>query len=575
MLIRKRNLSIKSQLFTAQISLILISTISFFILSSIFLYTQNMNNAFLNIKHSGELALSQINKVFTQLENTIYYVSVNTEIPSILASTQEIDHISRQRNRNTINSTWAILQASHTYPADFAIYTDSDNQNIFFDNNHFCTIESIADKQWYKNLMSSNNKLIYHIQNENGLKKLSIISKLYNANDYCRSVGIFRISIDESVIQNILSPPESDELFTLLVDIDNTFIAPHGDYVLTSDDIAALSELKTIGTSRSVRLENGRSYYAITHAPDNQTFSLYTLYCVDSIYQSIFVMLLLLTVMLVVVSIIAFLISWRISLPFVNAFNNLSNSMKKMDLGDFKQLNIPDNIDDNIVETYSAYNHLINTVTSLIQYNADYEMNLKKLELDFLQQQIKPHFLYNTLNTIQSLVKENERDKVIELINSLSKFYRLSLHNSNEAVELSSEINHITHYVKIENFKFNNAITLNVDLPDNIMACKVPKLILQPLIENAIHHGIREKSSGTGTISISHERNGDKIFIYITDDGVGISPKKIETIKNGYSIGYINTDKRIQLYFGDEYGLDIESIEGQYTKIIIKIKEEV
>ena len=567
-----QNPGIKSQLFTAQISLILISTISFFIISSTFLYKQNMNNVFRNIKHSSELTLSQTNRVFTQLENTIYYVSVNTEIPAILASTKKTDHIARQRNRNAINNTWAILQASHTYPVDFTIYTNSDNQNIFFDNNTFCTTDSVKNEQWYNNLMNTNNKIIYHIQDNNGLKQLSIISKLYNGNDYSKIVGIFRISVSESVIQNILNPATTNELFTVLVDKNNTSISSHEDYSLSSNDISILSTLKSTNSSRSVRLDNRCRYYAIACEPENQAFSIYTLYCVDSIYQTISTMLLILTLILIIVSIIAFLISWKKSLPFVNAFNNLSNAMRKMNLGDFKQLNIPEDTDDNIIETYSSYNHLMQTVTTLIKYNADYEMNLKKLELDFLQQQIKPHFLYNTLNTMQSLVKTNEHKKVLELINSLSKFYRLSLHNSNEAVEISNEIDHIMHYVKIENFKFNNAITLHIDLPENVLSCKVPKLILQPLIENAIHHGIREKSTGTGTITITHEQNGNNIFIYITDDGVGISPEKLETIKQGHSVGYINTDRRIQLYFGDEYGLDIESIEEQYTKIIIKIR---
>lgn len=572
MLKHNQNPGIKSQLFTAQISLILISTISFFIISSTFLYRQNMNNAFRNIKHSGELTLSQTNRIFTQLENTIYYVSVNTEIPSILASTNKTDHIARQRNRNAINNTLAILQASHTYPVDFALYTNPDNQNIFFDGKTFCTTDSVKNEQWYNNLMNTNNKIIYNIQDKNGLKQLSIISKLYNGNDYSKIVGVFCVSVSETVIQDILNPSTTNELFTVLVDKNNTSISSHEDYSLSSNDISILSTLKTTNASRSVRLDNKCRYYAIAREPENQAFSLYTLYCVDSIYQTISTMLLILTLILIIVSIIAFLISWKKSLPFVNAFNNLSNAMRKMNLGDFKQLDIPDGIDDNIVETYSSYNHLMNTVTTLIKYNTDYETNLKKLELDFLQQQIKPHFLYNTLNTMQSLVKTNEHKKVLELINSLSKFYRLSLHNSNEAVEISSEINHIIHYVKIENFKFNDAVTLHIDLPENILSCKVPKLILQPLIENAIHHGIREKTTGTGTISITHEQNGNDIFIYITDDGVGISPEKLETIKQGHSVGYINTDRRIQLYFGDEYGLDIESVEGHYTKIIIKIR---
>ena len=172
---------------------------------------------------------------------------------------------------------------------------------------------------------------------------------------------------------------------------------------------------------------------------------------------------------------------------------------------------------------------------------------------------------------MQGLVKSNDRDKVLKLINSLSRFYRFSLHNSDNIVELSTEITHITHYINIENFKFNDAIILKINLPEELMSMKVPKLILQPLIENAVHHGIREKIDGTGTVSISHKTVGDDVFLFITDDGVGIPESRIEEIKNGNSIGYLNTDKRIRLFCGDGYGLDIESVEGKYTKIIVKL----
>ena len=142
-------------------------------------------------------------------------------------------------------------------------------------------------------------------------------------------------------------------------------------------------------------------------------------------------------------------------------------------------------------------------------------------------------------------------------------------------MNLEHEINHILKYIEIENYKYNNAIKVKVDVPDELRRCLVPKIILQPLIENAIHHGILEKDSGTGTISISSRRDGEDVLITIADDGIGMNVEQLNNLKNGLGsgIGYANTDRRIKLFFGSEYGLDIESEEGKYTKIIIKIKE--
>lgn len=565
----KQRHGIKSQLFKAQISLVLISTISFFIFSSVYLYRQNINTAYNGILHTGDLCASQINRIFAQLENTVYYVSVNSEIPSILSSSEESDSISRQKYRSIINNTWALMQSTHAYPIEFTVYARSDNQNILFDGKKFQTLDSAENESWYKLLTSSKNRMIYF--NENGV--FSVINKIYKNDDYTSFVGILRVFLDNSVLQSVLNTGASDYSFNLLLDNNNHIISPADGFSLTGNDIERIQKIRYADAPSSISFDDGSRYFATAHRLDNQNFCLYTLHNVNSIYHEIFVMLILLILILAVVSAAAFLMAWHRSLPLVNTFTTLSNAIKGMNLGEFKMLDIPPDTDDSIVETYSDYNSLTATVKNLIQYNSDYENNIKKMELDFLQQQIKPHFLYNTLNTMQGLVKGNDIDKTIALISSLSKFYHLSLHNSDSSVELATELMHITYYVKIENFKFNNAIRLDIDIPEDVMKCKVPKLILQPLIENAVHHGIREKSSGCGTISVTCGREGHDIYLYVTDDGVGISPQKISEIKNGHSIGYINTDRRLRLFFGQEYGLDIESIESEYTKIIIKIKD--
>jgi len=571
---KNQNPSIKSQFFTAHILLVLISTISFFVLSSVFLYAQNVKNVDQNLRHTQELSALHTNSFFQQLENTAYHLSVNTDIPQILSSKEECDAFTKQRNRSTINNTWLILQAALSSPVDFTLYTTSDNPNIYFDHTTFCTYESIQNEPWYTPLMTSKNKMIYFVSPKDS-EKVSLISKIYELNNYDNPVCIMRLTVEASILGNILggsSMPQ--ETFNILIDKNKNYISTYIDFSLTEEDINSITLGKTGQKRNSIRLSNGCRYFVRSQTLDNRSLSLYTLSCVDSIYGTIFVMLVLLLAILVLISFVAFLISWRRSTPLINAFNTLSGAMRKMSLGEFKQLHIPENMDNNIVETYNAYNHLMDSMTSLIQYNDSYESKLKHMELNFLQQQIKPHFLYNTLNTIQGLIKGDDKNKALELIHSLSKFYRFSLHNSDDMVDFSTEITHITHYIKVENFKFNNAIQLNIDIPEDIMQCKVPKLILQPIIENAVHHGIREKETGTGTISISHKCENGDVFIYVTDDGVGIPEKKLKAIRHGHSIGFLNTDKRIRLFYGDDYGLEIESVEGQYTKVTIKIKGE-
>ena len=524
-----------------------------------------------NLSHATELIGSQINRTVSQLDNTIYYLSVDTEITDILSRKNNPDIIVQQRNMNAINNSWNILKATYSYPVTLTIYASEENENIRFDKSFTQTTQSIENEKWYKSLMSSNNKTIYHIGGDENSKQLSVISKLYDSPNYKKVVGILRLSVNADTILNMLSA--STPMFNVLFSTNDTFLSTYNDFSPTENDIAVITSLKNGDTPKKIQIKGG-SYFAASYPIDNRAFFLYTLCPASYIYKTIVFLLLFLIIILVVIFVIAFLNSWRKSLPFIKSFNSLSNAMQKTNLGDFKHIKVPDNIDENISETYNAYNNLMTTITSLIEYNEDNEAQIKKMEFDFLQQEIKPHFLYNTLNTIQALVKESEIKKVLGLINSLSKFYRFSLHNSDSSSTIGTELEHISHYVKIENYKFNNAITLNIDVPDKIKELHVPKLILQPLIENAVHHGIREKINGYGTITINAVQKANDIFIYIIDDGVGIPADKIDTIKYGNSIGYTNTDKRIRLFFGDDCGLDIESIENEYTKIIIKIKGE-
>ena len=188
--------------------------------------------------------------------------------------------------------------------------------------------------------------------------------------------------------------------------------------------------------------------------------------------------------------------------------------------------------------------------------------------------QIKPHFLYNTLDIIQYLAKENKPDDVTYLIKNLSKFYKISLHNKSDFVKIESEIKHISYYTAIENFKHDNSIKLEADIPDEIQNMLIPKITFQPLVENAIKHGILEKDVPEGYIRITADKKDDDVYIYIEDNGVGIEKNKIEDIllQNSYSVGVANTDKRLKLFFGAQYGLSIESEPGKFTRVIVKIR---
>ncbi|MCL2879897.1 MAG: sensor histidine kinase, partial [Treponema sp.] len=190
-----------------------------------------------------------------------------------------------------------------------------------------------------------------------------------------------------------------------------------------------------------------------------------------------------------------------------------------------------------------------------------------------LQAQINPHFLYNTLDLINWMALRSGIPSISGLVQSLAMFYKLSLGSGNDMAPLREEIAHVKVYLEIQAVRFDNKIQYSFSIDDAITECPVPKIILQPLVENSIIHGILEKPDKTGTILVSGQRNNNNIILSVTDDGVGMDSGITETIvtKGTDRYGVFNIDQRIKLYYGDQYGLSYRSAPAQGTTATITL----
>jgi two-component system sensor histidine kinase YesM len=214
----------------------------------------------------------------------------------------------------------------------------------------------------------------------------------------------------------------------------------------------------------------------------------------------------------------------------------------------------------------------------------------RKAELQALQAQINPHFLYNTLNTLTWQAVDCGAEDVYAISSSLGKFFRISLSRGAEIISLSDELEQVESYLDIQSRRYKNKLAYSIDVPDSFKNYRILKLVLQPLVENAIYHGIKEKKV-KGKIDITAKRseeNGEPILrLFVTDDGVGITPEKVEILNKGFAspivpqsegYGIYNVNERIRLYYGSNYGLKITSKKDVYTQVEIKIpvlKKEV
>lgn len=233
---------------------------------------------------------------------------------------------------------------------------------------------------------------------------------------------------------------------------------------------------------------------------------------------------------------------------------------------------------DEIGQLVYNYNAMVERINQLMDEQTETAEKLKVSEVKALQAQINPHFLYNMLDMINWLAQSGKQKEVSLAVQTLSKFYKLTLSKKNITTPIREELRHVELYVKLQNMRYEDKISFLIDVPDEILDFEIPKLVLQPIVENSIQHGIFEKESKEGTIVIMAWMEGMDIVFVISDDGVGIPPEKVPLILDGTyedgkgsNIGIYNTHLRLQLLYGKGYGLHYESTPGQGTEVQVRL----
>lgn len=224
-----------------------------------------------------------------------------------------------------------------------------------------------------------------------------------------------------------------------------------------------------------------------------------------------------------------------------------------------------------------SINVMIDRINELLIQIKQEQLSLRKAEFELLQAQINPHFLYNTLDCIVWLAESDDREKVVEMVENLSSFFRTSLNQGREIVKISDEVEHIRSYLSIQQIRYQDILKYEINVEEALLDHDIPKLSLQPFVENALYHGIKEKRGG-GAIHVSGGIDNNRIILTVEDNGAGMSEERLKQVRTELEIpnrnersiyGMYNVNQRIKLNYGKEYGVEIESTLGVGTKVRI------
>jgi two-component system, sensor histidine kinase YesM len=280
--------------------------------------------------------------------------------------------------------------------------------------------------------------------------------------------------------------------------------------------------------------------------------------------------------LMIMVFFIAILMALLFSRYIANPITKLRKLMKETESGNFN-VRFNSKYNDEIGQLGYSFNTMVYKIKELISVVQSQEKAKRKAEIEILQAQIKPHFLYNTLDTIQWMAQELNAHEIVELVNSLTNLLRIGLNKGKEVIELRQEIKHVESYLIIQKIRYEEKVQYHIDVDENMMGLRVIKLILQPLVENAIYHGIKE-IHGKGEIQIKGRFEESKIHLQVIDNGVGIEPEKLALInamlqtsvkESNIGYGIMNVNDRIKLNFGENFGLHFSSVYGQGTTVDI------
>lgn len=451
----------------------------------------------------------------------------------------------------------------------------------------------IIHAEWYKRVVEKKGGFILELNGggvtfENSRDNYVSLIRLVRDMDNVDKLGVLVINIPQrsfkqvfdnisnEVENNITVLNERNEKITSLKSLNDDKENVQGNI----DDEMMRAGDEFVGNNMGYKMKKiDKTEYLITYSSKNDyNWKFVSVIPFTQLYKENMTMIFIGSIIILFNGIILFVCSISISRIVTAPIRCLLNSMKDVEKGVFNEVQIKA-YGYELKKLCNGYNIMIAEIKKLIIRVIQEQKTLRKAELYTFQAQIKPHFLYNTLDSINSLALSGCNKEVSELVEALGNYYRTSVSKGKEIITIREEIEMVKNYLKIQKVRYPDLFDAKYSIEASCLEYKVPKLVLQPLAENALYHGIRENGK-SGTIKISARMEDGIVILSVEDDGVGMSEEQIEGIMkiNNKSIkesfGLRGTLERIRIFCGDDDACKIESRLGEGTRILLGINIE-
>lgn len=463
-----------------------------------------------------------------------------------------------------------------------------DNDFIYSQENRYIfSLDSVRNSGWYKKLHYSGNNTMwfspddFNAQAEDDTQWFTSVRMIYDPDSILTPLAILRVDISADSFNKLFqATPVTENSNTLLLK-NNIPLLHSGEDILSStayDDFKMFNGLET--DKWNILDIDSKKCYIRTKEIGTFGWLLATSIPFDDIFSVTSSLGVEMLFTMLAVGIFAYFVAFMISNSSLLRITRLAHSMELVKNGNL-DVRISVKGTDEIGQLMDGFNQMMEKIDALATEKYENGRQIKGLELKALQAQINPHFLYNSLDLINCVAIQNEVPEITLMVNALAKFYKLSLNSGCDVIALKDEFMHSRLYIQIQNIRFQNRIQAQWDIDESLLNCGVIKIILQPIIENAIIHGIFERQDKSGIIKISCVNENDVIVIRISDNGIGMDEETVfrNFVKNDFAqassvnggYGIRNIQDRLRLIYGVKYGIECKSILGQGTTVTLKI----
>ncbi|WP_220464467.1 cache domain-containing sensor histidine kinase [Paraliobacillus salinarum] len=542
------------------------------------------------LKQTVESNISLLDKYFSSLQNVAQIIVSDQDVRTAVAyrnQVEEIDYSIELYNHWNVDEK---LQHLKMFPyVTNAVVISSNEKGIYSYKETVNENYNFGEQEWFKKMREKESASFdsffsdYHntdyLKNNKGKETISMVTPILNKQSFDFKNSSYLLS-DVDISSILLENTRKDGAQLAITNGSEWIHLPKMEGV-TNQQLEAIKRKIANDEKYFLIDSNGRKGHdllVVRNTTNTTGWNIVGIQSLKGIQDTKITVLLFIISMIIISGLIIAIVSGVISKTILNPVNQLIGDFNKVAKGDYS-VKFEDKSSEEISKISRSADNMIQNMLLLSNKVLEEQKKLSKAQIRSLQNQINPHFFNNALQSIKALSINGESDKISKLSTLLGKMLSYSVYQPYEHVALQTELEYIEHYIMIQNVRFEGKFFYSIDCDEELKNVKVPKLIIQPIIENALKHGFENRERGF--LNISVEKEGEEVCILITDDGKGMEDNAVTFIngelryKDSYSshksIGLLNVNQRIKSEFGEAYGLEIISKNKKGTTVIINL----